>query len=330
MNAAVVGLGVGEQHARALKLIGCELSWLYDLDAERSDQLQKEIGAKACATQFETLLNDADLDLIVLASFDDAHFEQVIPALKAKKHLFIEKPLCRSLQELTEVKATWLAHGQTHLMSNLVLRAAPIYRWLRQAIQEGELGRIYAIDGDYLFGRLHKITEGWRKDVVDYSVMQGGGVHLLDLMLWLTQQRPQTVSAVGNRICTEDTDFHYRDYVASTYTFASGMVGRITANFGCVHKHQHVLRVFGTEATFVLDDQGPRLHKTRDPESEPQRIDLAVLPAHKGDLIPGFVRAILKNEDSLKAAQHEFDLISACVAADEALHTQANVEIEYS
>ena len=43
---------------------------------------------------------------------------------------------------------------------------------------------------DYLYGRLQKITDDWRSRVADYSVMLGGGVHMVDLMLWLTGQRP--------------------------------------------------------------------------------------------------------------------------------------------
>jgi predicted dehydrogenase len=67
-----------------------------------------------------------------------------------------------------------------------VLRAAPLYLWLQQEVKRGSFGEIYAFNGDYLYGRLHKITMGWRKEVSNYSVMLGGGIHLVDLMVWLT------------------------------------------------------------------------------------------------------------------------------------------------
>src|SRR5262249_60336434 len=133
--------------------------------------------------------------------------------------------------------------------------------------------------GDYRYGRVHKITEGWRRDVEDYSVLLGGGVHLVDLMLWLTGERPARVTAAGNRIATEGTAFRYLDFAAATYEFRSGLVGRITANFGCVHRHQHVVRLFGTLATALVDDEGPRLHTSRDPSVPARRLDLAPVPA---------------------------------------------------
>ncbi len=117
--------------------------------------------------------------------------------------------------------------------------------------------------------------------------------------------------------------------MASTFEFPSGAIGRITANFGGMHRHHHVIRVFGTDATFIYDDQGPRLHETRNEDSAAEMLDLETLPAHKGVLIPDFVDNILKSGDSTAPAKREFDLISAIAAADEALDGSGSVEIGY-
>lgn len=331
IGVAVVGLGVGEQHARAYLATGqCELRWLYDLIPEKAQALVDGFGTGAVATSFEQILGDPDTQAVSIASYDDAHFEQVVAALEAGKHVFVEKPLCRTVDELQVIKQAWSRHqGKLKLSSNLVLRAAPVYRWLKQKLDAGDLGALYAFDSDYLYGRLHKITHGWRKDVEDYSVMLGGGVHLIDLVLWLTGERPTSVYATGNRICTKNTDFRYHDYVAATLQYPSGLIGRITANFGCVHGHQHVVRVFGTKATFIYDDAGPRLHVTRDPSVTANAITLSALPAAKGDLIPPFVSAILNDENLDAHTQTIFDVISVCVACDEALQSNSVVEAQY-
>jgi predicted dehydrogenase len=330
LGAAVVGLGVGEQHVVAyLEHPACGLRWIYDIDPAAAAGARAKYPSARAATSFDELLSDAGVDIVSLASYDDAHFGQVVASLGAGKHVFVEKPLCRSLDELRETKAAWRKAGNRHLAVNLVLRGAPLYRWLRSAIAAGELGEIYAVDGDYLYGRLHKITDGWRARVADYSVMQGGGVHLVDLMLWLTQQRPVAVTAAGNRVTTAGTPFRYQDFVAATFQFESGLVGRVTANFGSVHPHQHVVRVFGTRATFICDDRGARLHTSREPMAAAQSVDLAPLPPSKGVLIPAFVESILGAEDGCAAAQQEFDLISACLAADHAAATGALQRGEY-
>jgi predicted dehydrogenase len=329
LGVAVVGLGVGEAHARAYLASGCDLRVLYDPDMERAQRLAAELGAGRVAPAYEDLLADPEVAVVSLASPDDAHFGQALAALRAGKHVFVEKPLCRSLDELVALQEARLAHPSLHLGSNLVLRAAPLYRWVREQVAAGALGSVYAFDGDYLYGRLHKITHGWRRDVEAYSVLLGGGIHLVDLMLRITGQRPHSVTAVGNRISTQGTAFQYADYVAATYEFESGLVGRISANFGCVQPHQHVVRVFGTEATVTYDDQGPRLHESRDPSRAPARLDLAALPPDKGVLIPGFIEAILEGADPIPEVEHEFALIAACAAADRALEERRRVDIEY-
>jgi predicted dehydrogenase len=327
LRVGVIGLGVGEQHAAAYAADArCELVTLCDLSDERLAQAGERWPTARVTTRATEVLQASDIDLVSIASYDDLHFEQALAALEAGKHVFVEKPLCRSPAELRALKAA-VAGRDVALASNLVLRAAPLYKWLREQIAAGNLGTAYGFDGDYLYGRLRKITEGWRKDVENYSVMLGGGVHLIDLMLWTTGERPIRVAAVGNRISTQGTAFRYLDHVAATFEFESGLIGRISANFGAVHQHQHVVRVFGTRSTLTYDDRGARIHSSRD--EPPSVVDLPALPASKGELIPAFVTTVLAGSDSTAAIQHEFDVISACLAADRALAEGEKVDIDY-
>ena len=331
LGIGVIGLGVGEQLARAFHAHPhCEVRSLYDFDSERSRMLAAMLPGCAVAERFEEMLTNPRIDVLTIATFDDAHYKQVLAALKAGKHVFVEKPVCRTIEELADIKAEWLTQGRRlKLFSNLVLRTAPLYIWLRKQIRLGELGQIYAFDGDYLYGRLHKITEGWRKDISDYSVMEGGGIHLLDLMMWLNGERPISVTASGNHICTSGTAFRYNDFVAATFEFESGLIARITANFGCVHRHHHMMRVFGTQATFLYDDAGARLNYSRDSVLPAEQLAHAPLPAHKGDLVLEFVSAILNNAEESDQTQMFFDSISACIAADKAATTGKKERIEY-
>jgi predicted dehydrogenase len=305
------------------------LRLVFDRDPERATRVLSELPQAKAAPSFEAVLADPLVDIVSIASYDDDHFGQVMAALAAGKHVFCEKPLCLQSEQLAQIEAAWTAARGCYLASNLVLRSAPLYRWLKQAIAAGELGEIYAFDGDYLYGRVHKIVEGWRAGVDAYSVMLGGGVHLVDLMLWLTGQKPDSVGAMGNRISTRGSAFRYLDFVAASFGFPSGMVGRITANFGCVHKHQHVVRVFGTKATFVYDDQGPRLHRSRGPEDSAESVAQAALPSGKGDLIPELIDAIADGRDWNAQTRQEFDVIAACLAADRAIDADQRTRIRY-
>lgn len=330
LRVGVIGFGVGEEHIAAYQAHpACELVAVCDLSPERRATARTKYPCATVMDEAKDVLKHPQIDLVSIASYDDAHYEQTVVALQTGKHVFVEKPLCRSLEELRAIKRSWSDGGTLYLASNLVLRAAPLYRWLRKEIEAGVFGQVYAFDGEYLYGRIEKITHGWRKDIAGYSVIQGGGVHLVDLMLWFLGERPVSVTAVANKICTAGTYFRYPDYVAATYVFPSGTIGRITANFGCVHRHQHVVRVFGTKATFLYDDMGPRMHVTRDPSRPPVPVALSAVAATKGALISAFIDGIQSGRDTRAETQQEFDVISTCLAADQALASGSRVEIPY-
>lgn len=332
LHVGIIGLGVGEQHVLAYqKNPACEVTAICDFSNEKLARAEKQFPGVSLGKDAAQLLLDPDIDVISIASYDDAHADQVIAALQNGKHVFCEKPLCQNLEQAARIKSVLDAKKEEHLClsCNFILREAPLYAWLRGQIQAGTFGTIYAIDGEYLYGRLQKITDGWRNSIEDYSVMEGGGIHMIDLMLWLTGQRPASVVSAGNRICSQGTKFRYNDFATSIMQFESGMIGRITANFGCIHRHQHVIRLYGTLATFIYDDAGPRMHLSRDPEMPVTPITLAPLPATKGELIPRLISAILTKKDITHETQMIFDGISISIACDNAEKTQQQEMISY-
>ncbi len=292
LKSAVVGLGIGVHHALAiLANSSCHLSRIVELDQQKAKNfIAKYPLTKIINSNFDDVINDKEIGLVSIASFDDAHHEQVKSTLKANKNVFVEKPLCQTKAQLREIHQIFLEKSDhIGISSNLVLRTAELYKYIKILIQDGKLGEIYAFDGDYLYGRINKITEGWRKNIDNYSVMAGGGIHMIDLMIWLTGQKPLMVSSCVNKISTKNFSFRYHDFHSAIISFQSGLIGRITANFGCMHKHQHVVRIFGTKGTFIYDDMGPRVHWNRDESSSPEFIQLAAKPSTKALLIDEFV-----------------------------------------
>ena len=271
IRAAIAGLGVGEQHARAWAACrGAQLAGVCDHKEKKARQVARILRTQVFR-DWRRILSCPEVDAVSIATYDNDHGRQVRQAVEAGKHVFVEKPLCRSAEDLKRIQQAWHQRPSA-LMANLVLRTAPLYCRIRQLIETGKLGKIYFMEGDYLYGRIHKITGGWRSRDEKYSVMAGGGVHLLDLILAFAREKPASVSAVGNRICTRGTSFRQRDFVSATFQFPSGLVARVTANFGCMHRHQHTLRIFGTRGTILVDDVGARWHRSRHPAARPQRL----------------------------------------------------------
>jgi predicted dehydrogenase len=330
LRAAVIGLGVGERHAEALAAnADCELVAICDHDAEKLAQVAPRFpGVRAVEKDVE-ILDDPTIDLICIASYDDVHFTQTMRALDHGKHVFVEKPFVVHEHEARAVRKQLEKHKNLRLSSNLILRRSPRFRDLRRRIERGELGRLYHLEADYNYGRLDKIMKGWRGLLDFYSAVHGGGVHVADLLMWLAGDRIVEVSAVGNAMVTEGSGFRNFDNVVAVLRFASGAIGKLGVNFGCMFPHFHPVSLYGTNATFINGRDCAWLYTTRDPQVPPVRLETEYPGVHKGDLIASFVNAILGRGLADVSEEDVFASLSVCCAIERSAHTGAPVTVEY-
>jgi predicted dehydrogenase len=318
LGVAVIGLGVGQQHAEVYaRRPDCRLVALCDLAADALERVGPRFPEAARVRDAATVLADPRIDVVSIASYDDVHAAQVIAALEHGKHVFVEKPLCLRRDEFDAIRAALARRPELKLSSNLILRKSPRFVGLRQMIADGTLGEVFLIEGDYLYGRIEKIHAGWRGRIDDYSVMHGGGIHLVDLLLWLTGRSVSQVWAVGNAIASRGSAFRYNDVVVSMLRFEDGSIGKVSANFGCVHPHFHGLAVYGTKATFVNGLESARLYTSRDPRVAPQPITTAYPGTHKGDLIDSFIDAILTGSPAQVTDSDVLRTMAVSLAIDE-------------
>lgn len=328
LRAAVIGLGVGEQHVAGFHAHpGCRVVAVCDIDpAKQARARERFSGVDVHADPFE-LLARHDVDVVSIASPDDVHYPQILAAIEHGKHLFVEKPVCLHWDELREIRRR-IRERNLALSSNLVLRRSPRFVDLKRRIDAGELGRLYYLEGDYNYGRVHKLLDGWRGRIPEYSVMLGGGVHVVDLMLWLTGKRVIEVTAFGNDIATRETSFTGLDLVAALLRFEDGAVAKVTANFACVFPHFHRLLAYGTEATFENGVDAAALWRSRDPATPPERLETPYPAVAKGALIPSFVERILRGTPAVVTEDDVFRTMSVCFAIDRAVATGAKVRLE--
>ena len=128
------------------------------------------------------------LHKICVCSYDNFHFTHVKKSILSKKNIFVEKPLCLKTRELKIIK-TLVKKNNVNISSNFVLRQNSFFKNLRDKIKKGFFGKIYLIEANYNYGRLDKITKGWRGRIKNYSITGGGGVHLIDLIKFLTKKK---------------------------------------------------------------------------------------------------------------------------------------------
>ncbi|HLD25822.1 MAG TPA: Gfo/Idh/MocA family oxidoreductase, partial [Candidatus Andersenbacteria bacterium] len=296
-----------------------------------------EVGAQYPAARrvrdVALLLGDADIDAVSIASYDADHYSQVIQALESGKHVFAEKPLCLYEREAAHIQQLLAARPELVLSSHFPLRRTPLFRELVADAQRGVYGELYYVSADYNYGRLPKLTEGWRGQADFYSIVLGGGVHLVDLLLQLAGEDVIEVTAAGNKIVSAGSAFRFDDLVTSTIRFKGGLVATITCNFGNVSPHFTPLRVYGTKASFELGSQGARRFASRDPATGPKTIATPYRQEKQDDttpLIHSFIGAILTGSQPAVTADQVFQALAVCFAIDEAKISGDRVPVKHA
>ena len=330
LRAAVIGLGVGEQHIAGFNAHpGCKVTAVCDFAEEKRKMASERYSGIRVCEDAADVLEDSSIDIVSVASYDNYHYEQIIAAIENGKHIFVEKPLCLYEKQAFDIKRRLDERPELKISSNLILRKSRRFIELKGLVDSGEFGRISYIDGDYNYGRMHKITEGWRGKIDFYSVVYGGAIHLLDLMCWLSGDRIAEAAAYGNRIASEGTQYRYNDIVSSVFRFEGGSTGKVSSNYSCVYPHFHRLNVYGTKASFVNEFEYGKLYRSRDPESAPEKIKTEYPGVKKGDLLYNFVESIVNDTEPEVSKKDVFDIMSVCFAIEKSMKEGKPIEVNY-
>lgn len=328
IKAGVIGLGVGEQHIYGYEKCDCEVIALCDKDAEKRQQAAIKFPRCKVYETAEEMIAAGEIDVVSIASFDQDHAPQILSALKQGMHVFSEKPLCLKESELDDIYAELASRPGLRLSTNTILRLSERFTEVKLKIDGGQLGELYYVEADYNYGRLHKLMSGWRGDISEYSVMLGGGVHMVDLLIWLAGSTVVEVQAYGNKFCSKGASFKTPDMVVALMRFENGVVGKVAANFGCVYPHFHKVSLYGTDGTFENARNGGELILSRDPNSEPFSLTSPYPGASKGDLIPSFIQAVQGQGDPIVSEKDVYSAVSACLAIDLSLSEGKSVKVK--
>lgn len=147
LRVAVVGAGYwGPNLARNFRASPeWELAAICDLDRARAEKLADSLGGIPVVTDLDQLLTDPDLDAVAIATPARTHHPVVLAALRAGKHVVVEKPLADSREKGLEMVREADERGLI-LMADHTYCYTPAVMKIRELIEDGRLGDILFID----------------------------------------------------------------------------------------------------------------------------------------------------------------------------------------
>jgi predicted dehydrogenase/threonine dehydrogenase-like Zn-dependent dehydrogenase len=223
-GVALVGAGNLARwvHLPVLKKVpGAELRAIYSANGARGKSYALRFGAQYCASDYDEVLRDPDVKVVVIVSRNPQHAPQALAALRAGKNVFLEKPMAITEPECRELSQA-VQDSDKQLTVGFNRRFAPSYVSLKKQLA-GRSGpavlhcRINSpgISGDY-----------WMADPAIGGAILGEACHFVDLMYWLLESEPVSVSAFS--LPTGVKAPIGENNLTATFRFADGSIGNLT------------------------------------------------------------------------------------------------------
>ncbi len=178
----VIGLGwFGEKHCEALSGIpNVELYSLCTRTKSRLKALAKEFGVKKTFTDYNEMLADPELEAVSVVTMWDQHAAPTLAALKAGKHVFLEKPMASTVADCRKIVKA--AHAtDKYFMVGHICRFNPRYAAAKREIEAGKIGKIVSA-----YARRNIPAAVGATVLPKIGPIIGDGVHDTDLILWYT------------------------------------------------------------------------------------------------------------------------------------------------
>jgi predicted dehydrogenase len=237
LRIGVVGVGhFGRYHA--LKVAASKraiLVGVHDPDVERAKAIGWEAGAPDLG--FDALL--AAADALIIAAPAEAHHALAAAALRAGKHVLVEKPIAATLAEADDLAALAAAR-------QLVLQVGHLERFsAAHAALSGRLGAPLYIEAVRI--------APFKSRGTDVSVILDLMIHDLDLVLALVAAPIESVDAVGAAVASP-----HEDIANARIRFVTGAVAAITAS-RIAQRTERRMRIFARDGTMAIDFANRRL-----------------------------------------------------------------------
>ncbi|WP_048816777.1 Gfo/Idh/MocA family protein [Caldisphaera lagunensis] len=251
MKIAVVGSrGFGRVHLYALNKLkneGYDLKlYVFSSDKSEAEKLGKEFMASGIFTSYDEILS-SDVDIVDLIVSHDSHLDMSVKAMERKKHVILEKPIARTVEEATKI----IEKAKISKVKFMVAENYYFDSSIRKAVEltNNELGKIYSIIVRY---STYNQPRTWRKNKQSMGggALIDGGIHFVDAML--------NLGGSYDKICSISyktyVDMEGEDTTVAIINFKNGAKGTLIFSWGMNNSPLvPAFEVYGEKGTIYED-----------------------------------------------------------------------------
>ena len=232
---------IGSMHARNLAANPrIELAYVYDIDEPAARKAAEGAGARV-APDITTILTDATVDAVLIASPTNTHVDLIIQAVEAGKAVLCEKPIDLDINRANRCRDK-IADCKVPIQIGFNRRFDPSHSALNEAVQNGDIGRIE---------KLIITSRDPAPPPIDYVKVSGGlfrdmMIHDFDLARFVMGEEPTEISAMGSALVSPDiASLGDIDTAMVIMKMTSGALCHINCSRRAVYGYDQRLEAFG-------------------------------------------------------------------------------------
>jgi len=305
----------------------CELAIFYDAIPSRAKELAVIYGANY-TEDYHDILRDPQIDAVSICTPNHTHAPFTIEALHHGKHVLCEKPMAIHLAEAKDMQKQ-AKISEKILMIGFNQRFFPAHQKAKEILDSGVLGRIISFRTSFK----HRGPENWsiekgnntwffNKNSAFFGALGDLGIHKLDLIQWLTNEKIKKVHAVcstldkrdrnGNKISVDDNSF----CILETDT----ITGTMEASWTCYGKEYNSTILYCEKGVMRIYDDSKYDLIINGKDHSVTNMLLGKAPTNdeqiKSGVIDEFIDSILNNRQpciSLDDAVYTMSVTLACI-----------------
>lgn len=331
----VVGLGMGMHHCRAIDTAkGAKLIAVCDIDEDRVNRAAAEHNAKAY-NNYDDMLKDDEIEVINVCTPSGMHVDMAIPAVKAGKHVIVEKPVDIKVEKIDKLIEVGKTAG-VKMSGIFQSRTTPMNKRIKDALDKGRLGQLVGAHAMLPWYRKQSYYEDvkhgrWKGtwDMDGGGSLMNQGVHTVDLIQWLVGR----VKSVSGAFGVYAHDIEAEDKAAALLKFENGAIGTLTTTTAAYPGLSQIVLIHGVNGTIswgedhmtawkiqgeqekeeeaeMLNLYGPREKRGETTASDPMAVGSS---GHVG-MVEDMVQAILEDREpiiTIESAKHAVEIINA-------------------
>ncbi len=225
----------------------------------------KKFGFQYATSSEDEIINDPNINTVAILTRHDSHAELVVKALKAGKHVFVEKPLAINSKQLLAISRQLIKAKSSILTVGFNRRFSPLAQALRAEIESRRepFHAHYRVNAGYI------PQNHWTQDEsIGGGRIIGEACHFIDLITYLAGEAPVSVTARA----LPNVGKYHEDNVSMTFVFSDGSIGVVDylAN-GDKSLPKERLEIFCEGMIAILDDY-VSLQITKDGKHKEQRM----------------------------------------------------------